>query len=70
MIVSFLKIIISSAIMGFIARNSYILISTRSSSELSLMLAILIGAISYLIIIYLMKIPEVENLIKIKKGTI
>lgn len=56
--------------MGFIARNSYILISTRSSSELSLMLAILIGAISYLIIIYLMKIPEVENLIKIKKGTI
>ncbi len=58
---SFVKISIASVIMGGFAYGSFRLMLLRLSQNLSLIFAIGIGALTYAIIIYFMKIPEVDN---------
>ncbi len=58
---SFIKISIASVIMGGFAYGSFRLMLLRFSQNLSLIFAIGIGALTYAIIIYFMKIPEVDN---------
>ena len=59
---TFLKIFLASAFMGIISRASYSLFGVESN--ISLVLAILVGVLSYLIIIYNMRIKEVDNAVK------
>ncbi|NMA67037.1 MAG: murein biosynthesis integral membrane protein MurJ [Clostridiaceae bacterium] len=60
---SFIKISIASLIMGLIAYGSFILSGSYLSQNLSLIMAIGIGALTYATIIYFMKIPEVDSTI-------
>ena len=65
---SFIKISIASLIMGIFAYGSFKLFGLYFSQNLSLVAAITIGALVYALIIYFMKIPEVESTIEaIKK---
>jgi len=69
--VSFLKILFASLIMGAIAKFSFNYLTLLLSQNLSLLIAIAIGAVSYFGIIYFMKIEDVEvivNAIKRKFG--
>ena len=59
---TFLKIFLASAFMGIISRASYSLFGVESN--ISLVLAILVGVLSYVIIIYNMRIKEVDNAVK------
>lgn len=58
---SFIKISVASLAMGAIAYASFRFALLRLTQNISLILAIGIGALSYAIIIYFMKIPEVES---------
>ena len=49
--------------MGLFAYSSFSLAGNYLSQNLSLILAIGVGALSYAIIIYFMKIPEVDSTI-------
>ncbi len=64
MTMSFLKIICSSVIMGFIAKFSYVMLGQIFHIQLSLLISILVGAIAYCLIMYFMKIKEVDDFIK------
>lgn len=69
--ISFLKILFSSLIMGIVAKSSFYLVSNYFSSVLSTLIAIAIGASTYFLIIYFMKIEEIDlfyNLLKSKIG--
>lgn len=61
--VSFLKILFASLIMGGIAKVSFDYLTTTLSQNLSLLIAISIGAISYFAIIYFMKIEDVDMIV-------
>ena len=61
--ISFLKILLSSLIMGFISKMSFNYLTNNLTQNLSLLIAIGIGAISYFVIIYFMKIEEVDVMI-------
>lgn len=59
--ISFLKILFASLAMGFLAKLSFdYLIANLLSQNLSLLIAIVVGAASYFAIIYFMKIEEVD----------
>lgn len=64
---SFLKILVASLVMGIIAKLSYNNLLNHISDNLSLMVSIAIGALSYFIIIYFMKIEEVDSMIETVK---
>lgn len=68
--VSFLKISFASLIMGFIAKMSFNSFLCIFTDNISLLMAIGTGAISYLIIIYFMRIEEISLLIGSFKGRI
>ena len=61
---SFIKISIASLIMGVLAYSGFVLAGNHFSQNLSLILAIGVGALSYAIIIYFMKIPEVDSTVE------
>lgn len=61
--ISFLKILITSLIMGAIAKAFHEYLKTALSQNLSLILAIVIGVVLYAVIIYFMKIEEVNVII-------
>lgn len=61
---SFLKILTASAIMGTISYFSFNLLCLSINQNLSLLIAIGLGALLYMIIIYFMKIDEVDYFIK------
>jgi len=61
--VSFLKILFASLIMGAIAKFSFNYLTSLLSQNLSLLIAIAIGAVSYFGIIYFMKIEDVEVIV-------
>ena len=65
---SFIKISIASLIMGLVAYSSFKFMTSSLSQNLSLIIAIGIGALTYAIIIYFMKIPEVDSTIKAVKN--
>lgn len=72
---SFVKILGASLIMGVIAKISFNYLLSVISQNLSLIIAIGIGALVYFLIIYYMKIEDVDLIIsafkrKMKKGTV
>lgn len=62
--ISFIKIACASIIMGIIARLSYSTLLNRISANLSLIIAIGIGALVYFVIINFMKIEEVDSMMR------
>ena len=66
-IISFMKILCASLVMGIIARLAYNSLFRIISANLSLVVSIGIGAVIYFIIIYFMKIEEVDNMINAVK---
>lgn len=69
--ISFLKILFASLTMGLLAKLSFNYLISSLSQNLSLLIAICIGAVSYFVIIYFMKVEDVDvivGLIKKKLG--
>ena len=64
---SFVKISIASILMGFIALGSFNFFSQNIRENLALILAIGLGALAYAILIYFMRIPEVDRSIEAMK---
>ena len=64
---SFIKICIASILMGFIALGSFNFFSQNIRENLALILAIGVGALAYAILIYFMRIPEVDRSIEAMK---
>lgn len=72
--ISFLKILFASSLMGGLAKLSFIYLTASLSQNLSLLIAIGIGALSYFVIIYFMKIENVDVIVraikkKLRNGT-
>jgi putative peptidoglycan lipid II flippase len=66
---SFIKICIASILMGFIALGSFNFFSQNIRENLALILSIGVGALAYAILIYFMRIPEVErSIVSVKEG--
>ncbi len=61
--ISFIKVLCASLIMGILARLSYGALLKHISDNLALVVAIIIGAVVYFILIYFMGIEEVDNMI-------
>lgn len=71
--ISFFKILFTSLIMGFISKLVFDYLTTLMTQNLSLLLAIGIGMISYFMIIYFMRIEDVDVLVgaikkKLRRG--
>ncbi|WP_077369203.1 murein biosynthesis integral membrane protein MurJ [Anaerosalibacter sp. Marseille-P3206] len=67
-VISFIKILCASLAMGVIAKLSYDVLLKHISENLSLIAAIIIGAVVYFAIIYFMGIEEVDSMIKAVKN--
>ncbi len=66
--ISFLKILFASLVMGGLAKLSFNYLTATLSQNLSLLIAIGVGALSYFVIIYFMKIEDVDVIVEaIKK---
>lgn len=61
--ISFLKILFASLVMGGLAKLSFNYLTASLSQNLSLLLAIGVGAVSYFVIIYFMKIEDVDVIV-------
>lgn len=66
-IISFLKILIASLIMGAIAKLSYNILLNNSSANLTLIISIGIGVFTYFTLIYFMRIDEVDTMVDLIK---
>lgn len=69
--ISFIKILLASLVMGLLAKVSFNYLSSALSQNASLLISIAIGAVSYFVIIYFMKIEDVDiivNAVKRKLG--
>lgn len=62
--ISFLKILFASLIMGFLSKMSFNYLTSTLSQNLSLLIAIGIGVVSYFVIIYFMKIEDVDAIVE------
>jgi putative peptidoglycan lipid II flippase len=65
--ISFIKILCASLVMGVIAKVFYDILLNNINANLSLILSIGIGAVVYFIIIYFMKIEEVDIIVNAVK---
>lgn len=70
LIISSGKMLISSLIMAVIARFTYSLLLNHISANLSLIFATITGASVYFILVYLMKVKDVEVIVRVLKGKI
>ncbi len=61
--ISFLKILFASLVMGGLAKLSFNYLTASLSQNLSLLIAIGVGAVSYFVIIYFMKIEDVDVIV-------
>lgn len=69
MLISFIKILVSSLVMGLLVKISYKFLSSYIHESLSLFTSVIIGVIVYIIVIYRMRIEDVyiiENAIKMR----
>lgn len=69
--ISFLKIVFASLVMGVITKFSFNFFISIISQNLSLLITIAVGAVSYFVLIYFMKIEDVDviaNTVKRKLG--
>lgn len=62
-IISFFKILLASLVMGLLSRLSFNYLLTTFSQNTSLMISIGIGAMSYFMVIYFMKIEDVDVIV-------
>ena len=62
------KITLASLIMGAVAYGVFFILSSRISSNLSLVVAILLGGAAYLGLILLLKIDEIKNIMRLVKS--
>jgi putative peptidoglycan lipid II flippase len=58
---SFLKIASASLLMGIIAYNCFDLLRSFTSQNVALMVSIVLGVLAYGVLIYFMRIPEVDR---------
>ncbi len=63
MMISFLKVLINSIIMGIMVKFSYMLLSDTLHLSVSLLISIIIGIAVYSLLIYFIKIKEVDEFI-------
>lgn len=71
--ISFIKVSCASIVMGVIARLLYDILIKNIGANLALIVAIIIGAVVYFVMIYFMKIDEVDSMIeavKMKLGSV
>lgn len=68
MVITFCKIMIASLAMGIVARLSFDFLKCMISPNAALMMAILIGAASYAVMVCFMKIEDIDNMVGIIKG--
>lgn len=61
--ISFLKILFASLVMGGLAKLSFNYLTSSLSQNLSLLIAIGVGTVSYFVIIYFMKIEDVDVIV-------
>lgn len=61
--ISFLKILFASLVMGGLAKLSFNYLTASLSQNISLLIAIGVGAVSYFVIIYFMKIEDVDVIV-------
>lgn len=61
--ISFLKILFASLIMGLLAKLSFNHLTSTLSQNISLLIAIVVGVVSYFVIIYFMKIDDVDVIV-------
>ncbi len=61
--ISFLKILFASSVMSGLAKLSFNYLTSSLSQNLSLLIAIGVGAVSYFVIIYFMKIEDVDLIV-------
>lgn len=66
-VISFIKILCASLVMGVIAKLSYDILLKHISENVSLIAAIIVGAVVYFSLIYFMGIEEVDSMIKAVK---
>jgi len=66
--ISFLKILFASLVMGGLAKLSFNYLTSSLSQNLSLLIAIGVGAASYFVIIYFMKIEDVDVIVGVIKN--
>lgn len=69
-IISFFKILLSSLVMGLLAKLSFDYLLFTFSQNISLIVAVGVGALSYLVIIYFMKIDDVDGMVNILKSKV
>ena len=62
--ISFFKILSASVLMGIIAKVFFNYLTTTLSQNLSLLLAMAVGAATYFVLIYFMKIEDVDAVVK------
>ena len=67
---SFLKILFAASFMGILVRQSYNYFDIFFSENISLMVSVLIGMISYSLFIFLLKIKEAEEMLILMKRRI
>lgn len=72
--ISFLKIVFASLVMGGLAKLSFNYLTSSLSQSISLLIAIGVGVTSYFVIIYFMKIEDIDAIVgsiktKIGRGT-
>ncbi|MGI6423719.1 MAG: murein biosynthesis integral membrane protein MurJ [Tepidanaerobacteraceae bacterium] len=65
--ISLIKILVASLVMGIVAYLAYDLLLSYFSGNLSLIISICIGALVYFVIVYFMKVDEVETLVNAAK---
>lgn len=66
-IISFMKILFASLMMGVVAKLINVILLNSIGDKLALLASVCIGAIIYFIIIYIMKIDEVNRMVSIIK---
>ncbi len=64
---SFIKICVASILMGFIALGSFNFLKPSMKENLALILAIGVGVLAYAVIIYFIKVPEVDRTLEVVK---
>ncbi|ELK20661.1 putative membrane protein, MviN family [Anoxybacillus flavithermus TNO-09.006] len=66
-IISFVKVLCASLLMGMISRFFYYALLNNINDNLCLVLSVCIGAITYLVIIYFMRIKEINIIVNVIK---
>lgn len=69
-VISFIKILCASLVMGLIAKLLYDILIKHINANISLIIAIIIGAFLYFVIIYFWGIDEVDSMIKAMRNKI